>query len=344
MGSILFRVRYYWNRWRYFEFWPAYLFYIPIWFYCIFLWLKYRSISIATLANPSFYLGGLVGENKQQILNLIPANYLPKSFPIEANESITEFKSKLMLHGLSYPIIIKPQCGERGTGVEKIEVEQDLLAYFSEPKPACLVQEFIGYPLELGVLWYAYPNGKCGISSVVVKSFLSITGDGQHTFLQLLKSSERALPRISYFEEKFKNQLHQVIKEGEEILLEPIGNHCRGTTFLSGQHLINDALVQVFQNISQQIKGFNIGRFDLKVSTLEDLYAGKNIKILELNGISSEPAHIYAPRYSLWKAWQALFKHWRMVYEIAAANEQLGYRKLGFRKLIQQLRIQETSD
>lgn len=342
-GSIPFKLRYHWHRLRYFEFWPASFFYIPVWVYCIFLWLKYRSISLATLANPSFYLGGLIGENKQQILNLIPATYLPNGFPIAANENVDEVKSKLLLHSITYPFIIKPQCGERGTGVEKIEVEQDLIRYFSEPKPACIVQEFISFPLELGVLWYAYPNGNCGISSVVVKSFLSITGDGKQTLQQLLKKSERAIPRLPYFEEKFKMQFHQILKEGEEVLLEPIGNHCRGTTFLSGQDLINPDLVKVFQAISQQINGFYIGRFDLKVSSIEDLYAGKNIKILELNGIASEPAHIYAPAYSLMKAWQALFTHWKMVYEIAAANQKLGYQKLGFKKLLKQLRQQETN-
>ena len=31
----------------------------------------------------------------------------------------------------------------------------------------------------------------------------------------------------------------------------------------------------------------------MKVNSIEDLYEGRNIKIMELNGVSSDPGHIY---------------------------------------------------
>ena len=109
--------------------------------------------------------------------------------------------------------------------------------------------------------------------------------------------------------------------------LEPIGNHCRGTTFLNGNNLINRELEHVFDQIAGSIEGFYYGRFDVKVSSLDDLYAGKNIKILELNGVSSEPAHIYDPDNTLIKAYRDVLKHMRIIEEIACENHQLGHKR-----------------
>ena len=94
--------------------------------------------------------------------------------------------------------------------------------------------------------------------------------------------------------------------------------------FLNGNHLINDQLLDVFDRIAKPIKGFHFGRFDLRVTSLEDLYQGKNIRVLELNGAASEPAHIYDPQMSLLKAYHHLFGHWQRLYEISIENHKNG--------------------
>ena len=75
-----------------------------------------------------------------------------------------------------------------------------------------------------------------------------------------------------------------IIAQGEVKHLVVIGNHARGTTFLNANHLITPQLIDVFDAISKQVEGYNFGRYDIRVPSLEDLYAGRNIKILELNG------------------------------------------------------------
>src|SRR5258707_494329 len=50
---------------------PAFLFYFPVGVYWTWLSLKYLSIGLPSLANPSISAGGLCGESKSDVLNLL---------------------------------------------------------------------------------------------------------------------------------------------------------------------------------------------------------------------------------------------------------------------------------
>src|SRR6266487_3046851 len=49
------------RRWTHWEFWPAWLFYIPVVLYYFWLAVRYRSLSLPTAANPGMATGGFVG-------------------------------------------------------------------------------------------------------------------------------------------------------------------------------------------------------------------------------------------------------------------------------------------
>jgi D-alanine-D-alanine ligase-like ATP-grasp enzyme len=88
---------------------------------------------------------------------------------------------------MDFPIIIKPDVGERGKQVEKIEDEQAFKRYFLNKQSKVICQQYVDYPIELGVLFYQYPTSKkYGITSIVQKSFLQIKGDSFKTIHQLL--------------------------------------------------------------------------------------------------------------------------------------------------------------
>ena len=122
--------------------------------------------------------------------------------------------------------------------------------------------------------------------------------------------------RIEYLKSKHAKDLNRILEEGEVMFLEPVGNHCRGTEFLSGQHIINDKLVNIFDEITKNFIGFDYGRFDLKINSLEDLYEGKGIKILEVNGVNAEPAHVYDRTYNLYKAYKDVKRQLDIIYRI----------------------------
>src|SRR5262249_31176746 len=70
------------------------------------------------------------------------------------------------------------------------------------------------------------------------------------------------------------------------------------------------------------IEGFHIGRFDIRYRDPEDLRQGKNFQVVELNGAASESTNVYDSRNSLGKAYRILFRQWRLIFAIGAANRR----------------------
>ncbi|WP_421919948.1 hypothetical protein [Marinifilum sp.] len=323
------------SKWFHFEFWPFWFFYLPMFFYGFYLAIKARSLAYFTPANPSMRFGGAFGMDKMGILHLLDKKYIPKGFVVHSSLLQKELKDLMTEHDIDFPIVCKPNVGERGIGVEKIDDETDVESFLKDKNEEILVQEFIDFPIELGVFYHRFPiSEKDGITSVVRKEFLSITGNGKLKFSELVKANIRANSRISYLKNKYKSKWNQIIPSGISYKLEPIGNHNRGTKFLDGNKLINDKLVSVFREISKPLDGYNYGRFDLKVNSIEDLYEGKNIKVIELNGTNSEPAHIYDPDFPLFKAYKEIIKHMRLIYDISMENRQLGIQPNTFKEIM----------
>jgi hypothetical protein len=308
-----------------FEFWPFWLFYFPMYFYGFWLALRSRSLMYFSTTNPGMKYGGVMGESKYKVLRSIPREFTPKSYLIKIPFSISDMQKIISSRKFSYPFIIKPDVGERGKDVEIIHNEAELISYISGKTSNLIIQEYIKGGLEFGILYHRLPGKDQGeITSVVQKQFLVAKGDGVSPLGTLIRKEMRAKGRLDYLLKKFEKDLGSVIPKGEKMPLEPIGNHCRGTTFFDATNLINDQLNEVFNEISLQINGFFYGRFDLKVPSLEDLYAGKNIKILELNGVSSEVAHVYDPDYRLMQAYRDIARHMKYIYLIAKKNHEQG--------------------
>lgn len=313
-------------KWLKWEFWPFWFFYIPLYFKYFYLSAKAKSLGFFTAANPLMIYGGFTDYSKFSVLEKIDPYYLPStSFLKEASaEIVLQIMEK---KELCFPIILKPDIGERGFGVERINNTSALEKYFTDKENIgdLILQEYIDYPIELGVMYSRKASESKGmITSVVMKKFLSIKGDGKNNLKTLFINDERAKFYLTDLLELYKNELDAIPENDLEKEVLVIGNHCRGTMFLDANYLINDTLHDVFDKISLPISGYHFGRFDLRVSTLEELYKGENIKIMELNGAASEPAHIYDPNMSLLKAYKHLFAHWQRLFEISIENHQNG--------------------
>jgi hypothetical protein len=315
-----------------FEYWTWWMFYVPLLPYWLFQAIRTRSLTFFTNADPCIDYGGFFGESKMEILRQIPKEYLPKTIFIEKQTELKTIVDRLIQEDLVYPIICKPDVGERGTQVEKLYSNYDFVQYLSNVQEDFIIQEFITYDIELGVLYYRYPDAKKGkVSSVTRKEFLSVLGDGKSTVEQLMQQSTRARFQIESMRKRLGDMgMDEVIKSGEKRILEPIGNHCRGTKFLDDNHLLNSTLDEVFDKIAIPIDGFHYGRFDMKVKSIADLYEGKNIRIMELNGVSSEPGHIYDPKNTLWAAYRDLAQHWKIIADISIQQQRRGIMPVPF--------------
>jgi hypothetical protein len=311
-------------KFRSWEYWPFGIIQFPAMVYYAWLSLRARSFLFFSSSNPGIVMGGMFGESKYDVIKKIPAQYIPKTILVTAPTTPDAVRLLLQQHKLSLPLIFKPELGERGFMVKRILHDTDIEHYLSQMRYNFLVQELVDLPLEFGVFYTRFPlNDRGEVTSVVMKEMLAATGDGKTTLRELILQQDRARLQWEKLRITFATRLDEVIAPGERIELVPIGNHCLGTKFLDGSHLINKKLSATFDDISKQIEGFYFGRFDLRCNTLEDLYDG-NIKIMELNGCGAEPAHIYQPGYSLMKAIRVLLVHWRNIFLISRTNAAHG--------------------
>lgn len=311
------------KKWLFWEYWPGWLAMPPV--IAIYIWfaLRARHLVFFSNVNPKIPLGGVFGESKRAILDLIPEEYVPKTVFLEAGISRERVLSILEAANLHFPLMVKPDIGERGFLIKKVEDEQALYAHLERYSLDFLVQEFLKEPMEATVLYYRFPDGRFGITSVCIKEFMSVTGDGVSSVEELMARDFRALLQIDRFKKDAPAMLTRVPAPGEKVLLEPVGNHARGTKFVNGAPWITEQMVNRFHAICQRIDGVLYGRFDLKITSMEALQRGE-FKAMELNGITSDPAHVYDPDHGMWRAYRDYYRHWRIIYRLHKAQSRAG--------------------
>lgn len=277
-------------------------------------------------------MGGMFGESKYDILQRIPQHLIPKTIVIEPHVMPKTIMEKLLRNGYTLPVIFKPDLGERGFMVKRINNENDIVQYLKKIRVRFLVQELVDLPLEFGVFYSRKPSEEKGkVTSIVAKEMLFVIGDGKATLQQLILERPRAKLQFEKLKETFQSSLDEIIPAGKKIELVSIGNHALGTKFLNGNNLITEKLSSSFDSISKNIDGFYFGRFDVRCESPEDLENG-TVKILELNGCGAEPAHIYDPDFKIVDALQVLFRHWRTIFEISRENHKLGIPFISLRE------------
>jgi hypothetical protein len=90
--------------------------------------------------------------------------------------------------------------------------------------------------------------------------------------------------------------------------------------FLDGGWVKTEALEAAIDSISKSYDGFYFGRYDIRTPCVQDFQQGRNFKVIELNGVTSEATHIYDPKNSLWEAYRVMFAQWDIAFEIGAQN------------------------
>ncbi len=322
-----------------FEFWHPALFYIPVILYYLRLAVRYRGLMLPLVANPKIYNAGLVRESKSQIYALFPPavarQWVGQVVVVPAAPRGTAAATRLAVAGdalqkagLAFPLVAKPDVGQRGAGVRRVRDLAELAAYlrhYPVTQPLIL-QELIDYPYEAGILYVRRPQDATGwIFSVTLKEFHAVTGDGSHTVRELILAQPRCRRLARTFFAKQRDQLERVLPAGEVLQLNFAGNHAQGTVFRDGNQIVTPALTARFHAISEAIGDFHFGRYDIRYRSLAELQAGEGFKIIELNGAGAEATHIWDGRARLREAYRVLFEQFRLLFEIGASNRRAGY-------------------
>jgi membrane protein DedA with SNARE-associated domain len=319
------------GRWRHWEFWPAWMFYLPVAIYCVWLSIKYRGLTLPTSANPGIFSGGMVGESKMATLNdlmVSSSEFVAEAELISgstAQERLGSIHDICRRRQISHPFILKPDVGQRGAGIKLIRTEEQAMAYLSQTDAPLVLQRYAPGPHEIGVFYYRFPHEAHGhIFAITQKIFPILTGDGRSTIRELIWRDPRARYMADKYLHRFAGREDEVLPQGERLKLVEAGNHAQGCVFRDGMHLCTPALLARVNAISQKLVGFYIGRYDIRYSSEEELRAGENFQIIELNGAASEATSIYDSRNSLFDAYRTLFRQWDLVFAIGAANRRRG--------------------
>jgi hypothetical protein len=338
-----------WRAIRHWEFWPYWFFYAPV--YAQIVWRGTLSGRLAgfACANPGLPFGGLLEYSKWQLLSELPEKYVPSTIVLPLSVPADEAILEMGRAGLTYPVYAKPDRGERGLMVERISTDDELRAYldqarrftavlnesgFDSSREKLLIQEAADGEMEFGVLYSRFPGESSGrITSIVRKDLLSVTGDGERTLGRLIDEGERTRLHRSQLREEFADRLDDVPPDGSVVPLVHVGNHVRGATFLDATYLASGRMVSVFDELTHNLRGFCTGRVDLRCPTERALEEGA-FQVIEVNAVNSEPAHIYDPSNSLFRAYRDLLRHWRLVHGIAAANIAAGCEPPSGRSLL----------
>jgi len=343
-----------------FELWPPWLFYIPVAAYYAWLALRHRSLMLPSIANPSVYSGGLIGESKSEILDLVTGEarrwilpYVVVERPMDDSAipaAVEAACSSLEAAGLSFPIVAKPDVGQRGAGVQPVHEVRELEDYLRVfpggqrvvlqrmaglgTAGACSGRDR-GAAREAGVLfWRLPPSQPISISSMTLKVFPTVQGDGRKTLRQLIDADPRARRLRDVYHQRHSENLDRVLTQGEVLPLVFAGNHCQGAVFLDGTDMVTDAVSRRVEEIVASMPEFYFGRVDVCFDDLEAFLAGTDLQVVEINAAGAEATHIWDASTTLVQAYATLFEQWRTLFAIGDANRRRGHRPMPLRRFL----------
>lgn len=302
------------------EFWSDWLWQVPLFLQGLLLGLLRGSPNWFVRANPDLPWGGMFDAPKSSVLNQLRPENRPQGQLIRYQTGIPDLPQ-----GLHFPLIVKPDAGERGRGVYKIMDAAAWSALWQQSVPGdYLVQNFVPAPYEFGVFVIRDKLGRLRIHSLTWKLPLGVVGDGSSPLEQLLAAHPRA-QRFKWFWPAFSpSELAAVPAAGDWVPLHFSGNHSRGATFLNAQAFIDTDMEAAFNELLSPLEGFHYGRLDVMVAEPGDLHHADRIQVLEVNGANSEPAHVYDPAGSWWAGLLEHFRFQRLMWRVANRNLSAG--------------------
>ncbi len=176
------------------------------------------------------------------------------------------------------------------------------------------------------------PRGQ--VIGLLLREFPRVVGDGMRTVAELMAAHPRArrLGRDGASEPCC--DLAAVPRGGEVVRLATVASTRVDGLYRDGTGLVTPELTAVMDMISQDMKDFHVGRFDVKYSHLDALRAGNVFRIIEVNGAGSEAVHAWDPDLSLRQAYGIVFDKRRRLFAIGDAMRRLGQAPVGWSVLL----------
>jgi len=312
-------------------------FYLPLFLYFLWNGLKNKHFFFFTNVNRGYDpFGGLFLDDKVSVMEKIPAELRAKSRVLPKGSSLHGFELDFDL-----PIVLKPVNGERGKGLIFIENEFQLQLYgqnsFDE---GYIIEEYIDLPCEFGIFTYWNPDLlRYKISSITEKRYFKVKGDGYSTLNELILKSERGMVFYDEIISLLQFLPDYIPKIGEILVLHTQGNHSKGTEFINRNSHINERIEVHFNAILKEIEVFEYGRFDIKCKDWGALEGRSELKIIEFNGISAEPTHIYDSKNGFFHSLSDFAQHWNYLEDISKYRLKQGIKPQSVQVILKKIWI-----
>lgn len=320
------------------EFWPTWIIYLPTAFYYFWHTLRLGNKYWPVILNPGIdSLGGFIGANKKSISDIFPVDFTPKTIQFNVTAWGEDLKNRIESE-IQFPCFVKPANLMGGIGVIQIVNLKELESYILCADGDILVQSLIKGEKEYAVYINRVPGNKLKITSITGKNFLSVKGNGRSTIAELLNQNLRYKMAKPFIDAKWRQRFHEIPGLNEEILIQPVGNHNKGTEFIDLSHRITPEMEVFFDSVVPYV-GIYSGRFDLKAENMKSLETGSGLGIIEFNGTNAEAVSYLDPRYSYFSAQKVIFRHLREQLKIAevlikqgvmAPSLKDGFKIIGF--------------
>lgn len=353
-------------RARRFEFWPAWLVYLCLAPMFVRQTWRTRHPLAFTACNPGIESGGgVIGESKFTIMRAwrddaraggvdpVLAAAVCRTWllpPGEPEKRLSRLESLLddPANDLRYPIVLKPEAGHRGFAVRIARSREDARRAIEDVPTPLLVQPWHPGPGEVGVVWARRNEGDADgpVFSITLKQFSFLDGDGRRSIEELIGRHPRYRLQAATFLARLKGERLRVPASGERLPLALAGNHCQGTLFRDGAHLITpelaqsvNTLVRVYrgapgrrrEDAAERIDGsLDMVRLDIRYRDETDLRLGRfdRDSIVELNGTLGESTNIYDPERPLSWSLGVLRRQWEFLYIRGGQRMRQGHRPM----------------
>lgn len=311
-----------WIKLNNYEYWPMWAFYICLFPFYLINVIKHRHLFFFTNVNPGIdEFGGLFFDSKNGIDLILPDKFKPKSKLIT---DITFEKFCENANEFQFPVILKPDNGERGKDVYLLNSFEDYKKLHLNYKNY-LIQEYIDTDCEYGVFVVFFPKtNEYKITSLTDKKYFEIQGDGVNSIENLILKKDRGIVSFEKLKNNSKLNFQNIPAKGEIVVIHKMGNHNKGTEFIDIGTKISDKMNEQFSELMQLLPDIQYGRFDVKTNSFSDLETFNYMKIMEFNGLAAEPIHIYDSSVGFINAIKSFLTHHQYIIDISKYNKSKG--------------------
>jgi len=291
----------------------------------------YREWGKINAVNPALSgFSGLMGMSKMEVNNRLNEKFRPRNLFFEELPKSREILEKVFVDkyktALNYPVIFKPNIGERSSGVNFVRADQiDEFLAENQDLSGIIFEEFVATDAEFGLSWIRNPKTEIiEIISLVQKNTPRVIGDGQKKLRELItkKCAELFLDKsreIKILAGFSDAELDEKIVGEKNIVRTASVSY--GTSFekISLNSIQNKKLIELVSKFLDNFAGIYAGRFDIKANNVSELLE-KKCSILEMNGVGGTPLEIYDNNLSVDEKYEVLFDYFSRIFVVADAN------------------------